>query len=149
LARALPGAEQNQHSPAHSYSLCVLQVRATNRCQGQLHNRTSSSHPLLPLEVDGTLAQNSEAGHMGCTARYQGRLQAEARSRHADHVADERHHWHRQQQQDALLRVKDSLGICNQLSEQYPHGLPRGMIRRLKLEGNISETPGQLGFGQS
>jgi hypothetical protein len=35
------------------------------------------------------------------------------------------------------------------LSEQYPHGLPRGMIRRLKLEGNISETPGQLGFGQS
>ena len=82
-----------------------------------------------------------------CSQRYQGRLQAEARAHQADHVADEKHQVHVSQQLDALRDVQDGLGLTHKLAQEYPHGLTRGMIRRLKLEESCIETPGRLGFG--
>ena len=51
------------------------------------------------------------------------------------------------QQEVALRDVREGLGLKHKLAEQYPHGLTRGMIRRLKLEDNCIEIPGRLGFG--
>lgn len=152
---------RSRHTPLLTRHLCLtmdncgLQVRAVNRCrQGQLHNnRTSDDHPLVPTGA-ARLAENQSSGTLGatsavscCSQRYQGRLQAQARAHQADHVADEKHHTYRLHQQDALRHVQDNLGVSNKLTEQYPHGLPRGMLRRLKLEHNFTETPGRLGFG--
>jgi hypothetical protein len=110
-----------------------------------LHNRTSSAHPLLPTDgLDG----KAQSSNFTCNRRYEARLQAEVRSHQADDRSDEKSAQRKLQQQDALRDVQDCLGLCGKLAEQYPHGLPVGMIRRLKREHNLSEVPGHLGFGQ-
>lgn len=82
-----------------------------------------------------------------CTLRYQGKLQLEAKVHEADRIADEAQHKYRIHQCEVVRRAQDSLAASSDLAAQYPHGLPRGMIRRINGTQNMFE-PCPLGFGQ-
>lgn len=130
--------------------MCIrgVQIRAGNRYQGYLHNRTSDGHPLLATDTTALPESQSSSMSSSCRQRYSSRLQVEARAHQADRIADEKQQVNKTQKNSALRHVQENRSISNKLAEQYPHGLPRAMIRKLRLEQNISETPGGLGFGQ-